>query len=104
MRNIQFFNKEKDNFRWTGFCICRKIVFGFGFSFGLPLWIIPRFKLVISETDNKKKIRNIFDIGGGWILLSVRCQILDGRKWRKAFTKKINYEQCECRVDYYPRK
>ena len=76
MKLFNRFSKE-DNFRWLGFRLL-KTTFGFGFSFGKPIWIIPSFILAIND-PKKSKPKRIFDCGGGWLLLSVRIQVLYGR-------------------------
>lgn len=54
-----------------------KITFGFGFSFGKPVWIIPSLILIIND-QGEYRPQKILDFGGGWLLCSVKIQILYG--------------------------
>jgi len=74
---MKFFNRydKEDNFRWIGFSFS-KITFGFGFSFGLPLWLCPMIKFAINEPEYRYISKRILDIGLGWLLFCLRLQIL----------------------------
>jgi hypothetical protein len=70
---MRFFNKytEEDNFRLMGFHIF-KTIFGFGFSFGKPIWWIPKLAIIVND-DNK-----ILKLKFGWLLFCCGIQILHG--------------------------
>lgn len=76
---MKFFNRyiEENNFRWIGFHI-RRITFGFGFSFGKPLWMFPTLIFAINEPDYRYFTKRLFDLSFGWLLFSFRIQILKG--------------------------
>jgi hypothetical protein len=76
---MKLFNKyiKEDNFRWVGFYIF-KTAFGFGFSFGKPVWYIPYLEFVLNDKNIHNNTRKCFSISFGWLLLCFRIQILRG--------------------------
>lgn len=70
---MKFFNKynEKDNFRWIGLHAL-KTSFGFGFSFGKPVWWIPSIAIIVNDDDKILKLKF------GWLLFCCGIQILYG--------------------------
>jgi len=70
---MRFFNKytEEDNFRWVGLHAL-KTSFGFGFSFGKPIWWIPKLAIVINDGNGILKLKF------GWLLLCFGVGIIHG--------------------------
>lgn len=76
---MKFFNKynRKDNFRWIGLYFL-KTSFGFGFSFGKPLWHIPYIEFILNDKNVANKTRKYLSVSLGWFLFCFRIQILHG--------------------------
>jgi len=74
---MRLFNKydEENNFRWVGFYIF-KMVFGFGFSFGKPVWYIPYLEFVLNDKNIHNNTRKYFSVSFGWLLFCVAIEII----------------------------